>query len=65
MPSPNDLPTSSGPYSYMHDGAITFMDHYDLDVIVIRAYDRTIFADGVCYSSHGVVHLLHGIRPIQ
>ena len=54
MPSPNDLPTSSGPYSYMHDGAITFMDHYDLDEIVIRAYDRTIFADGVCYSSRPV-----------
>lgn len=47
MPSPNDLPTSLGSYSYMRNGAITFRDYYDLDVIVIRAYDRTIFADQV------------------
>lgn len=47
MPSPNDLPTSLGSFSCMHDGAITFMDHYDLDAIAIGAYDRTIFADGV------------------
>ena len=47
LPSPNDLPTSLGSFSCMRDGAITFMDHYDLDAIAIGAYDRTIFADGV------------------
>ena len=47
MSSPNDLPTSLGSYSYMRNGAITFRDYYDLDAIVIKTYDKVIFADGV------------------
>ncbi len=54
LPSPNDLPIALGEHTYMRNGAITFMDYYDMDYIEIHACGETLYAGPVYHLMRSV-----------